>query len=321
MACTSPLRGYRNPTTKQIEFVNRKETLGRFGLITVRCGVCMGCRIDRARSWGIRCWHESQLHEDNCFITLTYDHQNIPQHHSLHKPDFQNFIRAMRKKLRPKGVNIRYFAGGEYGTQDRRCLGRPHYHAILFGWRPADGIPVGRGKKGHKRYISKFLTDTWGKGMAEWGEVTYRSANYTAKYCLKKIHGKGRDQTNPETGLKPYERIYEFSGEIVQVEPEFLLVSLKPAIGKKWYEKFSDELWATDNVAGPEGQEWPVPEYYTRLLKAENEAKHYQIIAARQKKAKLYYSTLNEDAKSEHQRILAREAKINHYENERGQIK
>ena len=156
--------------------------------------------------------------------------------------------------------------------------------------------------------------------MAEWGEVTYRSANYTAKYCLKKIVGKGVNDINPETGLKPYERVYEFSGEIVDVQPEFSVCSLKPGIGYNWYKQFGNELWVTDNVAGPEGQEWPVPEYYNRLLKAEDPDKYHKIIQARGKEAIAYYSRIDEDAIQEHQRIKATENRLKHYESDRGNI-
>ena len=128
--------------------------------MVVACGQCLGCRLDRSRMWAMRVVHEAAMHESSCFITLTYrdpvectDEQlangwHIPADWSLHKDHLQKFW----KRLRKAGFRVRYFGCGEYGdvckhglstTNDGErphcpnCnLGRPHYHACVFGFMP-----------------------------------------------------------------------------------------------------------------------------------------------------------------------------------------
>ena len=37
----------------------------------VACGRCIGCRLAKSREWAVRCMHEANSHEDNCWLTLT----------------------------------------------------------------------------------------------------------------------------------------------------------------------------------------------------------------------------------------------------------
>ena len=46
--------------------------------LSVGCGKCIGCLMERSRSWALRCFLESELHDENCFITLTLNNDNIP---------------------------------------------------------------------------------------------------------------------------------------------------------------------------------------------------------------------------------------------------
>lgn len=41
--------------------------------ITLPCGRCIGCRLDRSKQWAVRCLHEAQQHTENAFITLTFE--------------------------------------------------------------------------------------------------------------------------------------------------------------------------------------------------------------------------------------------------------
>ena len=47
--------------------------------IHIPCGRCLGCKADQSLMWSIRCYHESQLHDQCSFITLTYDDAHLPQ--------------------------------------------------------------------------------------------------------------------------------------------------------------------------------------------------------------------------------------------------
>ena len=62
------------------------------------------------------------MHKENCFVTLTYNDDNLPPDLSLDKRAFQLFMKRLRKRVK---VPIRFFACGE-------CLGSTRLH---FGMR------------------------------------------------------------------------------------------------------------------------------------------------------------------------------------------
>ena len=76
------------------------------------------------------------------------------------------------------------------------------------------------------------------------------------------------------------------TGELVELEPEFSLMSRRPGIGEKWYKKYSSDLWPDDFVVMDNGKTYPVPKYYLRLLEKENPELYQEIKAARKERAK-----------------------------------
>lgn len=269
MACFKPLNGYRTPSggfTFKSNLALRLNKAGTPNMMQVPCGQCIGCRMSKTREWAARCVHEASLHEENCFLTLTYNPENIPQNASLRKIDFRKFIRKLRQRLRLAGTHppIRYYMCGEYGDNDgRKELGRPHFHALIFGYNYPDQIY--RHTKGKSRvYTSLQLDKDWRKGHATVGEVTYQSAGYVARYTMKKINGPLAEETD-EDGLKHYERIDSF-GEIIAVLPEYTNMSLQPGIGKKWFDKYRQDVFPDDFVI-IEGKKIPTPTYYLNKLK------------------------------------------------------
>ena len=61
-------------------------SVARFdGKLTLPCGNCIGCRLERSRQWAVRCMHEASLYEDNCFLTLTYSPEFLPSDGSFEK--------------------------------------------------------------------------------------------------------------------------------------------------------------------------------------------------------------------------------------------
>jgi hypothetical protein len=189
MACFHPILGMRSRTMSAngkypIVFDHRE---GYTDLpVEVPCGQCIGCRIDRSRSWAIRCVHESLMHERNCFITLTYDDVHLPEDGSVHLEDFQLFMKRLRKKY---GCSIRFFHCGEYGEK----LSRPHYHAILFGFDFEDKESFRR-NKGSNYFISQSLASLWPFGFHVIADCNFSTIYYTTKYCLKKVVGKRADE-------------------------------------------------------------------------------------------------------------------------------
>lgn len=227
--------------------------------ITVPCGACIGCRIDRSRMWAIRCVHESKLHDWNCSLTLTYDDDHLPNDLSLRKIDVQKFIRS----LRDKGYTFRYFAVGEYGDDSRR----PHYHILMFGVDfHEDRKRHKKSKAGHQMYTSATVTDTWGKGHCLIGSLTYASAAYAARYVMKKQTGQSEKAMQHEM----YTRYDSITGEVWQVVPEFLLMSRNPGLGSGWYDKYKKDAFPSDYLIF-EGKKHPVPRYYLSKLEKEKE--------------------------------------------------
>lgn len=176
------------------------------------CGQCMACRLNHARMWSIRISHEASCHTHNVFLTLTYDDEHLPPDGSVHKRDFQLFLKRLRKEL--KSDKIRYFGCGEYGDK----FGRPHYHLIIFG------ISMESKVFKNKRYDAKTngyhcSMSSWPNGFCHIGTVTVDSANYVAGYVTKKLKGKGAKEHYDKLGI----------------QPEFVLMSRRPGIGAEYF--------------------------------------------------------------------------------------
>uniref|UniRef100_UPI0040482461 rolling circle replication-associated protein n=1 Tax=Shewanella sp. TaxID=50422 RepID=UPI0040482461 len=183
MACFYPIKGWRPRLGNKIVFNPAHGYADR--PVTLPCGQCVGCRLEHSRQWAIRCVHEAQLHQDNCFITLTYNDDYLPENGTLVKRDFQLFMKRLRKKY-PHAV--RYYQCGEYGSKTHR----PHYHACLFGHDFKDKTLWQKGSDGTPLYISSSLQDLWSSdghsiGFSTIGTVTFQSAAYVARYIMKKI--------------------------------------------------------------------------------------------------------------------------------------
>lgn len=121
--------------------------------------------------WATRCWCESRLHEQNSFVTLTYE--NEPDNAEDAVEHSKNFVKALRRRLPPG--SFRYFAVTERGS----LHGRLHHHAIIFGRDFLD--PASR----------RSLESAWGtqpgSGFTDIAECTSASMSYVAGYTAKKL--------------------------------------------------------------------------------------------------------------------------------------
>ena len=59
--------------------------------IAIPCGKCEQCRAAQAAEWGTRAIIETKAHKENCFITLTYNNENLPKKRTLQKKNYKNF--------------------------------------------------------------------------------------------------------------------------------------------------------------------------------------------------------------------------------------
>jgi hypothetical protein len=269
MTCFHPLTAYRVRGGGRLTFDGGRADVVAEQLIP--CGQCFGCRRDRAMRWGIRCMHEASLYPgpfSSSFITLTYRDENIPDYRSLKKEDSQHFIKKLRNEIYP--AKVRFFMAGEYSPYKPDGSGlRPHYHGLIFGFGFDDRKYWKKSVSG-KLYRSDLLEKCWPHGNALLGAVTFESAAYTARYCMKKLNGDlGREAYrvfDPLTGLPVVD---PETGELISREKEFAHMSTHPGIGAAWLAKYKRQTFAWDFVV-VNGKKSPVPGYYDRLFERED---------------------------------------------------
>ena len=269
MACYKPILGYSR-IGGGVTF-ERSESNGRE--IQLPCGRCIGCRSSRSKEWAIRCMHEASQHENNCFITLTYDEDHIPKDHGLHHSDFQKFMKRLRKAYR--NLPIRYYMAGEYGKDEHGGLGRPHFHAIMFGIDFSDKYLLYQ-ENGRNYYRSETLETIWPNGMSNITGVTFQTAAYVARYIMKKVTG--------EKAEDHYQKVDPYTGEIYKVNPEYNCMSLKPGIASEWFEKFRDDVFPHDYVIW-DGKKIRTPKYYLDKLAQAVPGQFDEVKEARKKTA------------------------------------
>lgn len=233
--------------------------------VTLPCGKCIGCLLERSRQWAVRCMHEASLHEENCFVTLTYDDEHLPADGSLDRRAFPLFMKRLRKAH--DGKRIRYFHCGEYGSQSKRA----HYHALLFGhdfsdkthWASRGGYPVWR---------SASLERLWPFGNCEIGTVTFESAGYVARYVVKKMKADyWRDYAELDTQ----------TGEVVERAREYTTMSRRPGIGVEWYERFRSEVYPADSVV-VRGRLCRPPRAYDKRLEVQDAGLYRRVVKERE---------------------------------------
>lgn len=250
MTCSNPQHGFR-AANGGFTYARKMSPTGE--ALVVPCGHCKPCVASKVREWSLRIAHEASLHEVSIFATNTYRDECLPPHRSLRMRDVSDFMKRLRDRLAPN--RIRYFGCGEYGPQTLR----PHYHLCLFGCDLPDKVPHRRTQGGVMVYTSKILTDAWGFGNVEFGELTREGGSYAAGYTLKKLEsplpaGFYDDRTDPDTG------------EVYRLEKERLTMSTNPGIGSGWLDAFDADVFPADHVV-LDGQKHPVPRFYRKRLK------------------------------------------------------
>lgn len=234
--------------------------------IRIKCGYCVGCRLDKSRDWATRlqCEALDYPEDSNWFVTLTYaqpdDTLDLPSYgrwasvnsdgalvlNKQHPTDFLKRFRDHhgRKVSYPyepptyfdkrygvdRPLGIRYFLAGEYGD---RTL-RPHYHAIMLNCPLPDLRLIGYNELNMPLFTSDLMTETWGFGHVTIGRMTWQTAAYVARYTLKKANGQTDEQ-------------YEQLG----LTPEYTVMSRKPGIGYQYLIDHGDDIYRDDEVVLP----------------------------------------------------------------------
>ena len=305
MSCYKPLIRLYNPDDR--EQSGRVYTLARFSqlsgkqlkyedlmynpkIMLIPCGQCIGCRIRQREDWTTRIELEARDYpkDEVWFITLTYDDDHVPgtiiktgeimrKVQYTWKPgekrptsvqillyeDIQKFLKRLRKAYRGK---LRYFVAGEYGEQ----TARPHYHMILYGWKPTDLENL---YKIHHNgyYTSKWLANLWGMGQIQIAQAVPETYRYVAGYVTKKMY---------EIDGKKANMYYELG----QTKP-FACMSLKPGLGDHYYQEHKKEIWRQGYIQCTNGKQAQIPRYYEKQMEAENPQRLWRIKQNRQKNA------------------------------------
>lgn len=236
--------------------------------VEIPCGKCIGCRLDYSRQWATRCMLEAKQFENNAFITLTYEDNElhykkgcdlttgeVKDTPTLYPKDLTKFMKDLRRyyEYHYEHKNIRFYACGEYGSTTER----PHYHLIVFNLPIYDKKYLFTNAAHDKIYTSEIIREIWGRGHITVGEVTWNSAAYTARYIMKKIKGKESKE------------IYKLMGK----EPEFTRMSRREGIGRKYYEENKQKIYECDEIilTGKKGKAQIVKpsKYYDKLFDIE----------------------------------------------------
>lgn len=219
--------------------------------VSLPCGNCMPCRLERSRQWALRCVHESKMFEFNCFITLTYDPAFLPEGGTLVRKHPQDFLKRLRERF--DGIDavmidgelrkpIRYYGCGEYGEEGDR----PHYHLCLFNFDFSDRKFFSR-RDGFNYYTSEVLREIWGFGNVTVCDFSFETAAYVARYCTKKINGSLAES--------------HYAGRL----PEFPMMSNRPGIGRLWLDKFGDSDVFPHDECIARGHPCKPPRYYDKI--------------------------------------------------------
>ena len=327
MACPNPLKGFMGSTGGIVFSKAQSPTKVK---MEVPCGQCWSCRLARSREWATRLVKEAMYwkEEERMFLTLTYNNENLPKDGSLELDDFQNFMKALRFHFStiPDGQKrqfkkIKYFHCGEYGQVCKNCglsypfhqesqsgktytgcntftkgLGRPHYHAIIFGVTFNDLTEFKKTSAGELIYKSKTLDGLWKKGFCSVGTVTFESCAYVSRYIMKKITGDNskehyqKSHTSPDTGevtLHP-------------VKPEYITMSRNPAIAKEYMNDNMLDIFKNDGLLlKRQGQAFITkpPRYYLKQLEKVDPLK-LEILKEQRRQAKRENKAENTDERN-----------------------
>lgn len=244
-----------------------KEQLKNENAQLLPCGHCPACKMAAASSWANRMELELQYHENAWFITLTYDEEHVPlravwseetgeiytENYSLKYEDMQNFWKKLRRHIEYHKKNcgqLMYFQCGEYGGKTHR----PHYHAIVYDLPiKQEELKIYKKKNGAVYYNVDWITKLWGLGYVVIAPAEWKAMAYTARYTTKKVYGKEGKEFYNELGILP----------------EKCNMSKRPAIGARYFEEHSKEIYENDKIQLKNGKMCKPPRYFDKLYDAQ----------------------------------------------------
>lgn len=219
----------------------------------VGCGQCAPCRQSKAAQWSTRLQQEGYCHAESICATLTYAPEHLPAHGSLVKSHITEFIKALRGRVATRGGSrFSFDACGEYSPE----LMRPHYHLGLFGYSPVTWDFYANSQSGNREYQAAELTEAWGRGLVTFQPWSAGAAGYCAGHQAWKLTGDLAVETLA---------VLDASGQVIaRREPEFHLMSRRPGIGRRFFERYGEQMVKLGHTVA-DAKEAPVPAYYLRV--------------------------------------------------------
>lgn len=208
-----------------------RRTQQQYRVHKVGCGKCPPCVKKRVSHWQYRLENQQKSSLSSAFITFTYEDKALPLTPegvpTLHKKDFQDFMKRLRKKDTKLKLDnghwkwkyyidkdgkekrrripkdpLKYYAVGEYGTKTYR----PHYHAIMFN------IPHSMLRDYNSIY------SIWQKGQIQIDPCTAASIGYVTGYVMKR--GQDGKYTHFENVYDVYKKRYIQKLKVSSKNPE-----------------------------------------------------------------------------------------------------
>lgn len=139
--------------------------------------------------------------------------------------------------------------------------GRPHYHLLLFS-DEEEFIPFDQ-RLDQKLWTSDLVERKWKRGFCPVGNVEWDSIGYVARYALKKRYGNAADA---------------FYGS---KKREFATQSKRPAIGRRYFERYWQEMYPLDEVV-VNGKKKRPPVRYDQWLKGVDLDLYERVMAKRE---------------------------------------
>lgn len=211
--------------------------------ILAPCGQCRGCRLAESVERANRCILEAKSHENNYFLTLTYDDEHLVYGNeapTLIQYHIRKFNKDLRRQLDYNGLSdkenpMKIMYCGEYGDESMR----PHYHSINCGLKIPDLKFYKMNFDGDRYYTSEFLSNIWReqyhkepRGFVVVGECSWNSCAYVGRYVMKKLKGRCKS-------------FYDLNC----LAPEFIQSSMK--MGSEFYETYKDKIYHDDKIIIP----------------------------------------------------------------------
>lgn len=271
----------------------------------VPCNRCQACRKRITSDWTNRLIREAQYHtQPVLMLTLTFANEHLPADYSVEKKLAVKTLKRIRKRF---GNGLRYYLVSEYGDNDTGTK-RPHYHILIFGLELTDLCDPEKTQSNFIQYRSPSVESCWTdpktgelRGRVRVSFADAATMSYVAGYVHKKLGGPRAEAE--------YSRVHPTTGEIVQVQPEFALMSRRPGIGRDWYDEFADTDAKSDFLI-TRGRPSAMPRYYARLrdqAAAANMSEAQQVVAKFARRANAEASSAKQAADLTPERLAVRE--------------